>query len=110
MTQIYLDRLARVRQAMTEQGVDTLLLSVGHDLPYLTGPYEQPWRGHDEIVAKWLVYADQPGDADFCWQVVGVRFGPAAWMPARSHHATGVVSRALTVPVWTPQYQLRGST
>jgi Xaa-Pro aminopeptidase len=37
MTQIYLDRLAKVRAAMEAQGVDALLLSVGHDLPYLTG-------------------------------------------------------------------------
>ena len=42
MSQIYLDRLARVRAAMTEQGVDTLLLSVGHDLPYLTGYLAMP--------------------------------------------------------------------
>jgi Xaa-Pro aminopeptidase len=42
VTQIYLDRLARVRVAMAEQGVDTLLLSVGHDLPYLTGYMAMP--------------------------------------------------------------------
>lgn len=42
MTQIYLDRLARVRAAMADQGVDTLLLSVGHDLPYLTGYLAMP--------------------------------------------------------------------
>lgn len=42
MSQIYLDRLQRVRAAMTEQGVDTLLLSVGHDLPYLTGYLAMP--------------------------------------------------------------------
>ena len=42
MTQIYLDRLARVREAMADQGVDTLLLSVGHDLPYLTGYLAMP--------------------------------------------------------------------
>jgi Xaa-Pro aminopeptidase len=42
VTQIYLDRLARVRAAMAEQGVDTLLLSVGHDLPYLTGYQAMP--------------------------------------------------------------------
>ena len=27
---------------MTERGVDTLLLSVGHDLPYLTGYLAMP--------------------------------------------------------------------
>ena len=42
MTEIYLDRLARVRAAMAEQGVDTVLLSVGHDLPYLTGYLAMP--------------------------------------------------------------------
>ena len=39
---MYLDRLARVRKAMADKGVDTLLLSVGHDLPYLTGYQAMP--------------------------------------------------------------------
>ena len=42
MSSIYLERLTRVREAMAEQGVDTLLLSVGHDLPYLTGYMAMP--------------------------------------------------------------------
>ncbi len=42
VSQIYLERLQRVRAAMTERGVDTLLLSVGHDLPYLTGYLAMP--------------------------------------------------------------------
>jgi Xaa-Pro aminopeptidase len=33
----YLDRLDRVRKGMAERSIDVLLLSVGHDLPYLTG-------------------------------------------------------------------------
>ena len=41
-TTVYADRLARVREAMDEQGVDALLLSVGHDLPYLTGYLAMP--------------------------------------------------------------------
>jgi Xaa-Pro aminopeptidase len=41
-TALYLDRLARVRSAMEQQGVDALLLSVGHDLPYLTGYLAMP--------------------------------------------------------------------
>ena len=41
-TDVYLDRLARVRVAMAEQGVDVLLVSVGHDLPYLTGYEAMP--------------------------------------------------------------------
>ncbi len=41
-TAVYLDRLDRVRGAMADQRVDTLLLSVGHDLPYLTGYTAMP--------------------------------------------------------------------
>jgi Xaa-Pro aminopeptidase len=41
-TSIYGDRLDRVRTAMTDQGVDVLLVSVGHDLPYLTGYEAMP--------------------------------------------------------------------
>ncbi len=39
---VYLDRLAAVRRSMTDHDVDTLLLSVGHDLPYLTGYTAMP--------------------------------------------------------------------
>ena len=39
---VYLDRLQRVRKAMADQGVDVLLLSLGHDLPYLTGYHAMP--------------------------------------------------------------------
>lgn len=38
----YLSRLDRVRHAMTQSGVDAALLSVGHDLPYLTGYHAMP--------------------------------------------------------------------
>ena len=41
-TSVYLDRLARVRASMQEHSIDTLLLSVGHDLPYLTGYTAMP--------------------------------------------------------------------
>jgi Xaa-Pro aminopeptidase len=41
-TAVYLDRLARVRSAMEADGVDVLLLSVGPDLPYLTGYEAMP--------------------------------------------------------------------
>jgi Xaa-Pro aminopeptidase len=39
---VYLDRLDRVRKGMAEQGIDVLLLSLGHDLPYLTGYHAMP--------------------------------------------------------------------
>src|SRR5262245_39332820 len=39
---MFTDRMARARRAMAEQGVDVLLLSVGPDLPYLTGYEAMP--------------------------------------------------------------------
>jgi Xaa-Pro aminopeptidase len=39
---VYRDRLDRVRKNMAEQAIDVLLLSVGHDLPYLTGYHAMP--------------------------------------------------------------------
>jgi len=38
----YERRISKVRSAMVTQGVDTVLLSVGHDLPYLTGYTAMP--------------------------------------------------------------------
>ncbi|MEY3575744.1 MAG: hypothetical protein RLZZ88_887 [Actinomycetota bacterium] len=39
---LYSQRLTRVRAAMVEQSVDALLVSVGHDLPYLIGYHAMP--------------------------------------------------------------------
>lgn len=39
---VYANRFARVREQMRRVGVDALLLSVGHDLPYLTGYHAMP--------------------------------------------------------------------
>jgi Xaa-Pro aminopeptidase len=41
-TAVYADRIGRARAAMQEQGVDVLLLSLGLDLPYLTGYHAMP--------------------------------------------------------------------
>lgn len=39
---VYEGRLARVQNEMRRQGIDVVLLSVGHDLPYLTGYHAMP--------------------------------------------------------------------
>ena len=41
-TSDYIERIAKVRAAMTAQLVDAALLSVGHDLPYLSGYEAMP--------------------------------------------------------------------
>ena len=73
-TAVYMDRMARVRAAMEADGTDVLLLSVGPDLPYLTGydamPLERltmlvvPRGGDATLVVPRLEaprVADQPG-------------------------------------------------
>ncbi len=41
-TAVYLDRMANVRAAMVEHDIDTVLLSVGQDMPYLSGYLAMP--------------------------------------------------------------------
>jgi Xaa-Pro aminopeptidase len=41
-TGVYADRIARARAQMNEQGIDVLLLSLGLDLPYITGYHAMP--------------------------------------------------------------------
>jgi Xaa-Pro aminopeptidase len=50
-TAAYADRLSRVRQAMTEKGIDVLFLSVGADLPWLTGYEAMPLERLTMLVA-----------------------------------------------------------
>jgi Xaa-Pro aminopeptidase len=53
----YVNRLGRVRAVMSERAVDAVLLSVGHDLPYLTGYYAMPLERLTMLVVS------QRGDA-----------------------------------------------
>ena len=41
-TSVYRDRVARARAVMADRGIDTLLVSVGSDLPYLAGYEAMP--------------------------------------------------------------------
>jgi len=50
-TAAYADRLARVRRVMSERDVDVLLLSVGADLPWLTGYEAMPLERLTMLVA-----------------------------------------------------------
>ena len=50
-TSAYADRLAKVRDAMTAKGIDVLLLSVGADLPWLTGYEAMPLERLTMLVA-----------------------------------------------------------
>lgn len=61
---VYLDRLRRVRAAMVEQRIDVLLLSVGHDMPYLSGYQAMPLERLTMLVV--------PRDADATLVVPGL--------------------------------------
>ena len=39
---LYASRISRVREQMRRRSIDATLLSIGHDLPYLTGYYAMP--------------------------------------------------------------------
>jgi Xaa-Pro aminopeptidase len=58
------ERLARVRSAMAERGVDVLLLSVGADLPWLTG--------YEAMALERLTMLVLPVDADATLVVPGL--------------------------------------
>jgi uncharacterized protein (TIGR02246 family) len=40
------------------------------DAAYFTEPYAEPWRGREEIIRGWLEIKDEPGQADFRYQVL----------------------------------------
>ena len=50
-TAAYAERLSRVRRVMTDKGIDVLLLSVGADLPWLTGYEAMPLERLTMLVA-----------------------------------------------------------
>ena len=39
---------------------------------YVTGPFDEPWRGREEIVRRWLDRKDIPGDTTFQYEVVAI--------------------------------------
>ncbi|MFT6291635.1 MAG: Xaa-Pro aminopeptidase [Ilumatobacter sp.] len=51
-TSVYLDRMAKVRSAMAEHNIDTVLLSVGQDMPYLSGYLAMPLERLTMLVVR----------------------------------------------------------
>ena len=64
--------VAAYRRAWESNDPDEIRALFTEDGDYLTGPFADPWHGHDTIVAKWLEYADAPGDTTFSSTVIGV--------------------------------------
>lgn len=47
------------------------------DALYYAEPYSEPFRGRDEIVAKWLERKDEPGSTNFTWTTLAHHDGLA---------------------------------
>jgi|SRR5690554_2650707 len=60
------------RRAWESNEPDDIRALFTDDAQYFTEPWEEPWRGHDQIVDGWLEARDEPGDTTFEWEVVAV--------------------------------------
>ncbi|MBA3432100.1 MAG: nuclear transport factor 2 family protein [Actinobacteria bacterium] len=40
------------------------------DALYLTGPFDEPWRGRRQIVEQWIERKDEPGNTEFDFDVI----------------------------------------
>ena len=58
------------RAAWESNDSDDIRALFTEDASYLTAPFREPWRGHDEIVAGWLDARDEPGETTFEWRVL----------------------------------------
>lgn len=43
------------------------------DARYFTGPFDEPWKGRQVIVDKWLARKDEPGTTSFRYEVLAVQ-------------------------------------
>ncbi|MGH8773819.1 MAG: nuclear transport factor 2 family protein [Jiangellaceae bacterium] len=55
-------------QAWTSNDPADIAALFTEDAEYRTEPYATPWRGHAEIVERWLAIRDEPGAAEFSWE------------------------------------------
>ena len=47
------------------------------DATYLTGAFDPPWQGADEIVKQWIENKDEPGTTEFRYEVIAIDGGTA---------------------------------
>jgi hypothetical protein len=58
------------RRAWETNDPELIRLLFTEDAEYRTEPYAEPWRGHGEIVERWMDAKDEPGEAVFEWKAV----------------------------------------
>lgn len=62
--------LGRYQQAWRSNDPGDIAELFADDAEYLPEPWATPWRGREEIVAKWVERADEPGSWTFTWYPV----------------------------------------
>ena len=66
------DWVRRYMRAWNTNDPDDIRGLFTDDAVYYTTPFREPWRGSDGIVAGWLDRKDEPGDADFDFEVIAI--------------------------------------
>lgn len=66
------DWVTGYRRAWESSAPDDIRALFTPDAEYRGHPSEEPWVGHEAIVAGWLEHADPPGSTTFRWQSVAV--------------------------------------
>ena len=61
------------------------------DAVYLTGPFDEPWEGRDEIVKRWLARRDEPGDTTFDYEVIAAEESLGVVEGVTRYQSTGEV-------------------
>ncbi len=60
------------QRASNSDDPDEISALFTEDAVYLTGPYDEPWRGRDEIVKQWIERGDSGLEWDFRYEIVAV--------------------------------------
>lgn len=87
------------RRAWESNEPDDIRALFTENAEYLTEPFAEPWRGHDQIVEEWLKARDEPGETSFEWQIVAVE-GDTGVIRA----VTPYSGRATYHNVWTVKF------
>ena len=70
------------------------------DAIYLTGPFDAPWNGRDEIVAKWIENGDSKASVDFELRPIGVDGDLGVFQGTTTYHATDEHPERVYGNVW----------
>ena len=62
----------RYRSAWESNDPEEIVALFTDDARYFTEPFHEPWQGRDAIRDGWLSQRDEPGDAEFRFEILAV--------------------------------------